>query len=144
MLEDNTDFDPGQPKGSKVKARTILLIVVVVAFGLFLLQNTQEVRILVHVHRGPRAAVAGDRGGRAAGPGRRVVDGSLRTGQGADEQAALALGHRFDLGLLPQHPVTQAHLGATHRVQAGRREPTERTTEPVVDLVPQHAALIRQ
>jgi uncharacterized integral membrane protein len=45
MLEDNTDFDPGQPKGSKVKARTILLIVVVVAFGLFLLQNTQEVRI---------------------------------------------------------------------------------------------------
>ncbi len=45
MLEDNTDYDPGQPKGSKVKARTILLIVVVVAFGLFLLQNTQEVRI---------------------------------------------------------------------------------------------------
>ena len=48
MLEDNTgrdDFDPGQPKGSKVKTRTILLIVVVVAFLLFLLQNTEEVRI---------------------------------------------------------------------------------------------------
>jgi uncharacterized integral membrane protein len=48
MLEDNTgrsDFDPSEPKGSKVRARTIVLIVVLVAFAIFLLQNTGEVRI---------------------------------------------------------------------------------------------------
>ncbi len=48
MLEDNagrSEFDPGEPRGSKVKARTIVLIVVLVAFAIFLLQNTGEVRI---------------------------------------------------------------------------------------------------
>ena len=49
MLEDNggsSEFDPGQPKGSRMRARTIVLIVVLVAFGIFLLQNTGEVRIV--------------------------------------------------------------------------------------------------
>ena len=76
-------------------------------------------------------------------PARRAVAKHRPAEQRADPHGAPAR-ECLDLASLCEDAVAQRVLRPTHRVQARRAEPPERTSEPVGDLVTEHAPVERQ